>query len=159
MADVQGGERAGAVLRDSGVSLAKKVDFLSDPAAYAGVSATVETIETHMSWVFLVGERAFKLKKPVRFAYLDFSTLAAREGNCRAELTLNRRLAPGVYLRVAPLTLTSEGSLKLDGEGEVIDWLVVMRRLPVDRMLDTLIAGHTLDMRAVDRLAEALARF
>ena len=159
MADVQGGERAGAVLRDSGVSLAKKVAFLSDPAAYAGVGATVETIETHMSWVFLVGERAFKLKKPVRFAYLDFSTLAAREANCRAELTLNRKLAPDVYLRVAPLTLTSEGSLKLDGEGEVIDWLVVMRRLPVDRMLDTLIANHDLDMRAIDRLAGALARF
>ena len=158
-ADVEGGQRAGAAVRDSGVSLAEKVAFLSDPAAYVGVGATVETIETHMSWVFLVGERVFKLKKPVRFAYLDFSTLAAREENCCAELMLNRRLAPDVYLRVAPLTLTSDGALKLDGEGEVLDWLVVMRRLPVDRMLDTLIVNRDLDMTAIDRLAGALARF
>ena len=159
MADVQSGKQAGAVVHDSGVSLAEKVAFLSDSAAYAGAGATVETIETHMSWVFLVGERVFKLKKPVRFAYLDFSTLAAREANCRAELTLNRKLAPDVYLRLAPLTRTSDGALKLDGEGEVIDWLVVMRRLPVDRMLDTLIANRALDMKAIDRLAGALAKF
>ena len=158
-ADVQGGQRASAAVRDSGVSLAEKVAFLSGPVAYAGVGATVKTIETHMSWVFLVGERAFKLKKPVRFAYLDFSTLPAREAYCCAELTLNRALAPDVYLRVAPLTRTSEGALKLDGEGEVIDWLVVMRRLPVDRMLDILIANRDLDKRAIDRLAVVLARF
>ena len=100
------------------VSLAEKVAFLSDPAAYPGVSGEVEAIETHMSWVFVVGELAFKLKKPVRFPYLDFSTLAGRGTDCRAELTLNRRLAPDVYLRVAPLVLTG-ATLKLDGEGEV----------------------------------------
>ena len=141
------------------VRLADKAAFLSDPAAYPGLGGEVTTIETHMSLVFLVGDRAFKLKKPVRFPYLDFSTLAARETYCRAELTLNRRLAPDVYLRVARLALTSEGTLALDGEGEAVDWLVAMRRLPADRMLDALIAARGPETAAVDRLAVALARF
>ena len=141
------------------ISLAEKAAFLSDPAAYFGVGREVEAIETHMSWVFLIGEHAFKLKKPARFAYLDFSTLAAREADCRAELTLNRRLAPDVYLRVAPLVITPDAMLKLDGEGEVVDWLVVMRRLLADRMLDKLIADHALEKAAIDRLAGALAKF
>jgi uncharacterized protein len=141
------------------ISLAEKVAFLSDPAAYPGVGGKIEAIETHMSWVFLVGERAFKLKKPVRFAYLDFSTLAERETDSRAELTLNRRLAPDVYLRVAPLVLTTDAALKLGGQGQVVDWLVVMRRLPADRMLDRAIADRTLEKAAIDRLAGALASF
>jgi hypothetical protein len=102
---------------------------------------------------------AFKLKKPVRFAYLDFSTLAERETDSRAELTLNRRLAPDVYLRVAPLVLTADAALKLGGQGQVVDWLVVMRRLPADRMLDKALADGTLEKAAVDRLAGALASF
>ncbi len=141
------------------VRLADKAAFLSDPAAYPGLGGEVKTIETHMSLVFLVGDRAFKLKKPVRFPYLDFSTLAARETYCRAELTLNRRLAPDVYLRVARLALTAEGALGLDGEGEAVDWLVAMRRLPADRMLDALIAARGPETAAVDRLAVTLARF
>ena len=141
------------------ITLAEKVAFLSDPAAYPGVDGEVEAIETHMSWVFVVAELAFKLKKPVRFPYLDFSTLAERGTNSRAEVTLNRRLAPDVYLRVAPLVLTADATLKLDGEGEVVDWLVVMRRLPADRMLDKLIADPTLEKAAIDRLAGALAKF
>lgn len=67
-------------------------------AAYAGAEAPVETIETHMSWVFLVGEHVLKLKKPVRFPSLDFSTIGAREACCREEVRLNSRLAPGIYL-------------------------------------------------------------
>jgi aminoglycoside phosphotransferase family enzyme len=141
------------------VRLADKVAFLSDPAAYPGLGREIETIETHMSLVFLVGDRAFKLKKPVRFPYLDFSTLAARETYCRAELALNRRLAPDVYLRVARLALTTEGALALDGDGEAVDWLVAMRRLPADRMLDALIAEGGPGTAAVERLAVALARF
>jgi uncharacterized protein len=158
-ADAQGGDGTGANPRAADVGLAEKVEFLSHPAAYQDAGGKVETIETHMSWVFLAGESVFKLKKPVRFSYLDFSTLAAREANCRAELKLNRRLAPDVYLRVAPLTLTAEEGLKLDGAGQVVDWLVVMRRLPGDRMLDGLIARRALEPEAMDRLADVLARF
>ncbi|MBY6243555.1 hypothetical protein K3F48_20605 [Methylosinus sp. Sm6] len=112
-----------------------------------------------MSYVFLAGERVYKLKKPVRFAFLDFSTLAAREADCREELRLNRRLAPGVYLDVVPLTLSPAGDLSLRGDGEVVDWLVEMRRLPSALMLDRLIAEGTLEPTRIDALAKTLANF
>ena len=81
-----------------------------------------------MSWVFLAGDGVYKLKKPVRFPYLDFFTHERRADACRAEVSLNRRLAPHVYLGVAPLTTTSTG-YAIGGGGRIADWLVVMRRL------------------------------
>ncbi len=74
-------------------TLADKVTFLSRPDLYGSTAREMGRRETHMSWVFLAGERAYKLKKPVRFPYLDFSSLARREAACRAELRLNRALA------------------------------------------------------------------
>jgi hypothetical protein len=109
-------------------TLAAKVEFLSRPASYLEYRGEITRLETHMSWVFLTNERAYKLKKPVRFPYLDFSTLALRETACRAELKLNRRLAPGVYLDIVSLAASATG-LSIGGAGDVVDWLVVMRRL------------------------------
>ena len=149
------GERASTALQD----LREKVRFLADPRAYGGAVAEVETVETHMSFVFLAGDRVYKLKKPVRLPYLDFSTLAAREANCRAELRLNIRLAPDTYLRVAALTRSDRDGLAIEGAGETVDWLVVMRRLPADRMLDGLIRAGALEPAAIDRLAARLADF
>lgn len=80
-----------------------RIAFLRQPQAWPGKPARIETIETHMSWVFLTPRHAFKLKKPVRYDYLDFSTVAARQMSCAEELRLNQRLAPGVYLDVVPL--------------------------------------------------------
>jgi len=137
--------------------LADKVAFLSCPAAYGG-AVTVQRRETHMSWVFLTDETVYKLKKPVRFPYLDFSSLARREAACRAELALNRRLAPDVYLDVVPLMQTSSG-LALSGSGEVVDWLVKMRRLDEDETLEHAIAAHTLAPWQIDRLARTLIDF
>ena len=71
--------------------------------------------ETHMSWVFLAGDRVYKLKKPVHFPYLDFSTLERREAACRAELRLNRRLAPDIYLNVVPLTESERSAVDRRG--------------------------------------------
>jgi uncharacterized protein len=138
------------------VGIEDKVHFLSDPAAYGLAGVTVEVIETHMSWVFLAGEHAYKMKKPVRYPFLDFSTLSAREANCKAELALNGRLASGVYLRVAALTMESAGALALDGEGVVVEWVVVMRRLPKQRMLDGLLSAGAIKATDVDRLADVL---
>lgn len=141
------------------VSLAEKVRRLVQPSAYAHAPREVEVVETHMSYVFLAGDRAYKLKKPVRFAFLDFSTLAAREADSREELRLNRRLAPGVYLAVVPLTLASSGELSIGGDGAVVDWLVEMRRLPATLMLDRLLTDHALDESRVDELGATLADF
>jgi aminoglycoside phosphotransferase family enzyme len=111
-----------------------------------------------MSWVFLVGDRVYKLKKPVRFSYLDFSTLARREAACRAELRLNRALAPDIYLDVLPLVDTGQGLL-IGGAGVPVDWLVVMQRLDEQQMLDCLIAEQRVDAVKLDRLVAVLVQF
>lgn len=140
-------------------SLEEKVGFLKSPAAYLPRPAEVGVEETHMSWVFLAGERVYKLKKPVRYAFLDFSTIEARERNCREEVRLNRRLAEDVYLGVAPLTRGDDGRLSINGEGGVVDWLVVMRRLPRERMLDRAILADEASPADIARIAERLVAF
>jgi uncharacterized protein len=136
----------------------QNVDFLSQPGAYPHPVAGVVRRETHMSWVFLAGERAYKLKKPVRFPYLDFSTLGRRESACRAELRLNRRLAPDVYIDVVPLTSTPRG-LMIGASGAIADWLVVMRRLDETGTLEHAIAEHRLESWQLDRLIATLVQF
>ncbi len=111
-----------------------------------------------MSWVFLAGDKVYKLKKPVRFPYLDYSTLARREAACRAELALNRRLAPEVYEAVMPLTRTPQG-LAIGGPGEAVDWLVMMRRLNEHATLEHAIVGHELEAWQLDQVVATLVTF
>jgi aminoglycoside phosphotransferase family enzyme len=135
------------------------VAFLRRPESYPNRPQGVETVETHMSWVFLTDTHAYKLKKPVRYDFLDFSTLAARQQDCAEEVRLNRRLAASVYYGVVPLTVDPQGTLRLEGDGTPVEWLVKMRRLPAMRMLDYAIMHGTVrdtDVRHVGRL---LARF
>jgi aminoglycoside phosphotransferase family enzyme len=139
-------------------TLDDKVRFLSQPESYSSASAPVLARETHMSWVFMAGNRVYKLKKPVRFAYLDFSTLERRAAACRAEFLLNRRLAHDVYLDVVPLTISSSG-LAISGDGPVVDWLVVMRRLEENATLEEALRGGWLEPRLVDRVASRLGAF
>ncbi|MGZ3278483.1 MAG: hypothetical protein ACXWKY_11580 [Caulobacteraceae bacterium] len=149
-------------------SVDDKVAFLSRAGAFPG-EGEVEILQTHMSWVFLTDERAYKLKKPVRFPYLDFSTLARRTQACCEELKLNRRLAREVYLGMAPLILKPEGfhlgDLAPDGPpagtlngGDIVDWLVVMRRLDRGRMLENLLGDGVSD-GSLSRLAARLSNF
>lgn len=141
--------------------------FLQSPAAFAalgGAPHEVETVETHMSWVFLAGAQVLKLKKAVRHDFLDFSTLAARQACCREELRLNARLAPGVYRGLVALqwragrwVLSPED--RLAGQGDVVEWLVWMRRLPAAAMLDRAVAARSVQAEDIDALAEVLAAF
>jgi aminoglycoside phosphotransferase family enzyme/predicted kinase len=135
------------------------VAWLSSPSAYPHRPAEVERVETHISCVFLAGSEVYKLKKPVRFDFLDFSTLPAREHACREEVRLNRRLAPHVYLGVVPVTAQAGGAFALAGNGEIVDWLVHMRRLPEDRMLDALYERGALRPEHIDQLSQLLAAF
>jgi len=133
-------------------ALAAKVAFLEQPRIYPEPTRRVDTVETHMSWVFLTDRHAWKLKKPVRHSYLDFSTEAARRFNCAEELRLNRRLTQDVYLETVPLSVGAGGELSLGPDGTVVDWLVKMRRLPAERMLDRLVragAARAEDVRSV----------
>lgn len=139
-------------------TLDAKVEFLSGPDAYRSLAGEVVRRETHMSWVFLVGDRVYKLKKPVRFPYLDFSTLTRREAACRAELRLNRALAPDIYLDVLPLVVTGKG-MAIGGDGAVVDWLVVMRRLDERLMLEPLLIDRQVDIPRLDALVATLTEF
>jgi aminoglycoside phosphotransferase family enzyme len=118
-----------------------------------------EAIETHFAWVFLAGDRAWKLRKPVRRDPMDYSTLEARRRDSEAEVRLNRRLAPHVYLGIRPLTLTADGRFAIGGEGAVVDWLVEMRRLDRHRMLDEMLASGRATAADLDRVSELLAGF
>ncbi|MDA8257095.1 MAG: hypothetical protein M0Z99_15950 [Betaproteobacteria bacterium] len=133
--------------------------FLRRPDAYPEATSRVDAVETHMSWVFLTDTHAYKLKKPVRYPYLDFSTPEARRLDCAEEVRLNRRLAAEVYLGVMPLVLDAKGGLHLGGEGETVDWLVRMRRLPADRMLDQLLHRGAAEQAKIIQLARRLAGF
>ena len=135
------------------------VQWLRQPAAYPHNPGSVEVRETHISWVFLAGDLVYKLKKPVRYNFLDFSSVELREQACREEVRLNRRLAPSVYLDVVPITQSQSGALRLGGKGTAIDWCVEMRRLPTDRTLDVLLRRGKLQIAHVDHLAEILADF
>jgi uncharacterized protein len=140
---------------------AEVVRFLSDPSSYPEQTESVTVIETHMAYVFLTDEFAYKLKKSVRFDFLDFSTEALRRHVCEEEVRLNRRLAPDVYLGVLPLVRDARSALHvgMKPESEPIDWLVRMRRLPSDRMLDHLIRMRRLRKHDLAALAALLVTF
>ncbi len=146
------------------LDLEEKLAFLKAASTYADYGQKLECIETHMSWVFLVGQRVFKLKKPVVFPFLDFRTLRAREHFCREEVRLNKRMAPNIYLGLAALQL-NQGKFKLVPEnhlpapGETVDWLVMMRRLPVNRMLGELLLTGQVASGDIHSLIGLLADF
>lgn len=140
-------------------SIEEKVAFLADARHYRGRARTVETIETHFAWVFLVGERAYKIKKPLRQGAMNYRTLALRERACRAEVELNRRLAPAIYLRAVPLGCNVAGELMRARGVKVVDWLVEMVRLPAARMLDQAILAGTAGPGDLKRLMARLATF
>jgi uncharacterized protein len=144
---------------------AETLRFLLSREAHAPDAGTIELIETHMSWVVLDAREAWKLKKPVAYPpFFDCRTLQARERDARAELRVNRRLAPDIYLGILAVQ-RDRGQLRLLGEsalpapGETVDWVVRMQRLPAQRMLDRMILDRRLDAAQVDALALALAHF
>jgi len=139
--------------------LERKVAFLRRTDSYPHRPAEVQAVETHMAWVFLAGEEAYKLKKPVRYDFLDFSTLDARRRDCVQEIRLNRRLAASVYRGLASVRLAAEGALTLDGPGRVVEWLVHMRRLPRDRMLDVRIREGRVSTEEIRKVVKRLGRF
>lgn len=136
-----------------------KVNFLRRPESYPEHTAAVEVVATHMSCVFLTDNHAYKMKRPVRFDYLDFSTLEARYRDCLEEVRLNRRLARDVYLGLTSITARPDGGLTLGGDGEVVEWLVKMRRLPRARMLDQVIQRSEVQADDIRRCARVLVEF
>ena len=133
------------------------IAFLADPGSHGGQA--VENITTHASIVFLVGDRVLKLKRAVKYSYLDFSTPELRRAACEAELALNRRTAPQLYLQVLPVTREADGRLALGGTGAALDWLVVMKRFPQEALFTRLAEADRLTPDLMRRLADNIAAF
>lgn len=132
--------------------------FLADPANHGAGAGVVRRIDTHGAMVFLAGTRAYKLKRAVKFDYMDFSTVERRGAMCEAEVTVNRRTAPGIYLGALPIT-RENGGLAFAGEGEVVDWVVEMRRFDEDTLFDRLATRGELTPDHMRVLAEEIAAF
>ena len=131
---------------------------LLDPARYPHAAPAVELVETHISWVLLAGEFAYKIKKPLALGFLDFSTLEARRHYCHEELRLNRATAPQLYLEVVSLT-GSAAAPQFGGEDAPFEYALKMRRFAADALLDAVAHRGALDAALVDRLAAVVAAF
>ena len=134
------------------------IDALQNPSLFDHPVTQFDVIETHISWVLLTGPYAYKIKKPVNFGFLDFSTLAQRKHFCEEELRLNRRLAPLLYLDVVTITGT-EQTPQLNGESPAIEYAVKMRQFPQQAQLDRRLAQEGLAPEQIDQLAQTVARF
>ena len=134
---------------------AEVLAFLGNPTSHDG--REVQRIDTHASSVFLAGARALKVKRAVRFPFLDYSNLEKRKAACAAELEVNRPLAPDLYRRIVPITRETDGRLALDGKGEPVEWAVEMRRFDESRTLDRLADAGRIDAALADMLGRVVA--
>ena len=129
--------------------------LLGAPSTYG--CAEVRRIDTHAASVFLAGDKAYKVKRNVRFPFLDYSSLEKRHAACLSELDVNRRFAPALYRRVVPITREPNGDLALDGKGEPVEWAVEMTRFDESRTLDHLAATNGLNAALCRKLGRAVA--
>jgi uncharacterized protein len=147
-------------MKDAGAMTAEAsqqpaIGFLSDPANHGG--APVKRIDTHAASVFLAGGRALKIKRAVRFPFLDFSTLEKRKAACEAEIAVNRAFAPAIYRGVVSITREQNGRLTIGGKGEPVEWAVEMRRFDESQTLDHLAEAGRIDETLADALGRAVA--
>jgi aminoglycoside phosphotransferase family enzyme len=140
------------------VELQELIKGLSDPAAYEPADDQPSVRQTHISVVFLTRELAYKIKKPVRLRFLDYSSLALRHFFCEEEVRLNRRLAPGVYLGVVPVTWDG-ARLHMEHPGSIVEWAVKMRRLPEEATLTAILDRNELGPGVIEGLAARIAAF
>jgi len=135
-----------------------QIKSLMNPDAYPDPADGVRLVQTHISWIFLAGKFAYKIKKPVDFGFLDFSTLDRRKFYCDEEVRLNRRLCPEIYLGVIPVR-EAVGGASFHGDGKVVDYAVKMVRLPEEQMADALLTRGELSADDVKRIAATVADF
>ena len=134
------------------------VEAMLTPEAYPKDPGKIELIQTHISFVFLIKNYVYKVKKAVNFGFLDFSTLDKRRVFCEKELALNRRLCPEIYLEVVPIN-KSNAHIMIKGSGETIEYALKMKRLPQERIMTVLLRENKVDKKTVDEIARIVAEF
>lgn len=152
-ADANSGTRPNGTLHDEVVS------FLASPDAYPPGVDRVERIDTHAAIIFLAGNQAYKIKRPVCYPYLDFSTLEKREAICRHELALNQRTAPEIYRDVVPVVRTADGALRIDGPGDTVEWVLRMHRFDNNQLLSNQVEKGELTPRAAADVVTAMTQW
>jgi hypothetical protein len=138
---------------------AEVIGFLRDPGAWPTRPSRIDTIETHAAFVFLAGEEVLKIKRAVKLAYLDFSTLEARKRYCERELEINRPHAPAIYRDVVAITRDPGGRLAIGGAGEPVEWAVRMARFGQDRLLSAIVRARGIDRDLALALADMVAAY
>lgn len=151
--------KSGKTVIENEISIEKKVAFLRQPQNYLHTTDKIIVKETHMSWVFMVNGFVYKLKKPVKYSFFDHRTLESRFNNCSEEVLINQQLGGDIYIGIVPLTLSNNGALQLEGAGKIVDWLVKMKRIPEENMLDYAIEHECIDENNVRRVARLLTEF
>lgn len=133
------------------------VKALMKPEAYDEEPSKIELIQTHISFVFLTRNFAYKVKKAVDLGFLDFTTLEKRHFFCEKELELNRRLCEEMYLEVVPINKSN--MIKIKGEGEIVEYAVKMKRMPQEKMMNKLLQKCKVDTKLIDKIAKIIAEF
>jgi aminoglycoside phosphotransferase family enzyme len=128
------------------------------PNIYPEPTNNVELVQTHISFIFICDDYVYKVKKPVNFGFLDFTTLEKREHYCNQEIKLNKRLSPDTYLKVVGITDEGE-TLAIDGKGPVVEYAVKMSRIPLEKLMLTLLENGKLTEEMVGAVAKKLADF
>jgi len=134
------------------------IDFLSSPEAFADGTLEVGRVTTHISEIFIGKDRVFKLKRAVKYPYLDFSTKKSRKKFCKAEVEVNRRTAPDLYISAKPLKLDL-GGYHIGGAGKAVDWIVEMKRFDEASLFDQRAEAGQLDRHLMEHLADKIASF
>ena len=134
------------------------IDALKRPEAYDEEVLYVKMLQTHISYIFLTGRFAYKIKKPVNFGFLDFTTLDKRKFYCEEEVRLNRRLCGDMYLGVFPIT-SFKGSIKVNGPGNIVEYTVKMRELPQEALMSELLKKGKVSSSVIDEIARILSDF
>ena len=135
------------------------VEALMNPDAYLEETGQIDLKQTHISFIFMTENFVYKVKKAVNFGFLDFSSLEKRRIFCEKELELNKRLCGDMYLEVVPVTKSDVGTIKMDGDGDIIEYAVKMRRIPEEKIMTHLLEEGKVDENLVDRIAELIAEF
>jgi aminoglycoside phosphotransferase family enzyme len=146
-------------IKGASVGLNEKLRFLSAAENFPEQATVLEVMQTHHAWLFFTDRHVYKMKKPVRYGRIDYSSLKLRQDACNDECRLNRRLAGNTYLKVVPLTIDAGGQLELDAGGCVVEWLIKMRRLPQTRMLDIAAAAGLVSEEDIEYLLRKLFGF
>ncbi len=146
-------------MREADSAQSEVLDFMGRPDAYDPPPATVERIDTHASSVFLAGPSAYKVKRAVKYPFLDFSTLEKRRAACLNELRVNARTAPQLYLEVLPITGGTGVGFQIVGKGQVVEWVLLMRRFDQAKLYDHMAEAGRLPLAEMAPLAEVIARF